>query len=339
MASEVSDFLARSCPEETQAFSVDIKDLFYSLSQEDIVRVVKKCIEEHGVVRFQNTIGTSASRFEELLVLYLRSTAVEHNGQMYVQRNGICIGSHMAPVLSDLLLAHYDGILDEKLQSAGWVQIFRYVDDFLVLFWAQPEETSCEVERILGMFRSRFPGLTFTRELPVEGKIRFLDMEIYRGLNHTCWSYAPRSKKLLLPFSSNHSKIVKRAIACGALRNALVRSCHHSIASYYGSQVQRLKESDYPESLLISLTAALLREVRSTREHIRPSLQKSKTVVIPYVHSVSHLIKRAAGRAGVHVVLSAPNKLSSLCKKANENKQVSKGCVKKRGTMSLAGVK
>ncbi|KAH7932391.1 hypothetical protein HPB52_024658 [Rhipicephalus sanguineus] len=43
-------------------------------------RVVKKGIEEHGVVRFENTIGTSASRFEELLVLYLRSTAVEHNG-------------------------------------------------------------------------------------------------------------------------------------------------------------------------------------------------------------------------------------------------------------------
>ncbi|KAH7950825.1 hypothetical protein HPB52_002106 [Rhipicephalus sanguineus] len=118
-------------------------------SKVDIVRVVKKGIEEHGVVCIQNTIGTSASRFEELLVLYLRSTAAEHNEQMYVQRNGVCIGSRIAPVLSDMLLAHYDGILDEKLQSAGWVRIFRYVDDFLVLFRVQPEEATCEGERIL----------------------------------------------------------------------------------------------------------------------------------------------------------------------------------------------
>lgn len=41
-ASEVSDFLARSCPAGMQVFSVDIKDLFYSMPPEDLVRVVKK---------------------------------------------------------------------------------------------------------------------------------------------------------------------------------------------------------------------------------------------------------------------------------------------------------
>lgn len=38
-----------------------------------------------------------------------------------------------------------------------------------------------------------------------------------------------------------------------------------------------------------------------------------KTAVIPYIHRLSHGLKNVAGRFGVRVLFSAPNKLGKLC--------------------------
>ncbi|KAH7982391.1 hypothetical protein HPB52_004305 [Rhipicephalus sanguineus] len=50
-----------------------------------------------------------------------------------------------APILSDLLLAHYDRKLQDQLASKGSIKIFRYVDDFLVLFPAKLEDAPAEI--------------------------------------------------------------------------------------------------------------------------------------------------------------------------------------------------
>lgn len=41
--------------------------------------------------------------------------------------------------------------------------------------------------------------------------------------------------------------------------------------------------------------------------------KNQQVAVIPYMHGLSHNLKRIGGKAGVKVVMSAPDKLSSLC--------------------------
>lgn len=294
--------MKESSIKRAQAFSVDIKDLYYSLAQDDLFAVEKEGIETIGEVQFQNAVGTNVTNFLDLLQVYLRSTVVVHNEEYYVQKNGICIGSRIAPIMSDLLLAHYDSLFQEQLSTRGPVKVFRHVDDFLVILLALPNEPTALFDQVFEKFRSIYRGLTFTRELPENGKIRFLDLALHRQEGHTCWMYAPRSKKHLLPYTSNHSKVVKRSIALGALRNAVVSSCPLLMSSSFSNQVQRLKASGYPAQLLSSLTEALLQEVRSPREQRAVVEDLTKTVAIPYIHGVSHRIKKAAGRAGVKVV-------------------------------------
>lgn len=66
--------------------------------------------------------------------------------------------------------------------------------------------------------------------------------------------------------------------------------------------------------------------ISSQQFHIKaPIPQQQPTVctwpeVLPYVHRVSHSLKKVAGKYGVPIVLSAPKTLSVLCSRIREKK-------------------
>ncbi|KAG0423352.1 hypothetical protein HPB47_000868 [Ixodes persulcatus] len=71
-----SDYLHQLPKGKVLAFSVDIKDLYYSLPHDSICETVIDGIDRHGPLKFQNTVGITAEDFVNLLMLYLRSTTV-----------------------------------------------------------------------------------------------------------------------------------------------------------------------------------------------------------------------------------------------------------------------
>ncbi|KAH7979353.1 hypothetical protein HPB49_009129 [Dermacentor silvarum] len=62
----------------------------------------------------------------------------------------------------------------------------------------------------------------------------------------------------ILPFSSAHSKLIKRGVASAALGNALQRSCYHQVHTSFCSQVERLLSAGYPSPLLTGVAEKLL---------------------------------------------------------------------------------
>ena len=73
-----------------------------------MIEKVESAIIEHGLAAFHNEAGISLRVFLQLLRLYLRSLLVEFQGNVYNQTTGVCIGSAVAPVLSDLYLSAVD---------------------------------------------------------------------------------------------------------------------------------------------------------------------------------------------------------------------------------------
>nr|XP_054920603.1 uncharacterized protein LOC126518176 [Dermacentor andersoni] len=114
-------------------FSVDVEDLFYSVPQRQLLSSVHECIEYSGTISFQNHAGLSVGNFLSLLEYYLRATFIVFNDQPYLQRNGICIGSCVAPVLVDIFLSCVDHSLDHAFIERKVLKVFRYVNDFLWL--------------------------------------------------------------------------------------------------------------------------------------------------------------------------------------------------------------
>lgn len=95
-----------------------------------MLKAVQSCIqEENDEVQFRNSSGVSVESFLELLSMYLKATVVTWGEKRLIQRNGVCIGSKIAPVLSNIFLSGVDRVVRDALRGVA-DSVFRYVDDY-----------------------------------------------------------------------------------------------------------------------------------------------------------------------------------------------------------------
>nr|XP_054921432.1 uncharacterized protein LOC126519934 [Dermacentor andersoni] len=248
--------------------------------------------------------------FLELLFFYLGNTVVKWGSSMYVQKSGVCIGSKVAPVLSDIYLSRVNRKLRNNLKELA-VHAFRYVDDYLV-FCSRDNYTKKATD-ILKVFRECGGGLGFTLEIIQDNNLQFLDLCLTFQDEHVCWHYSPRAKKPLLEYSSCHSKLVKRGIAYSTLRSAITKSCPHNMQQSFSQQIERLKKASYPVHLLSLTCEKLVKWVKSPGKKQEKQKKETKFAVVPYIHRLSHGLRNVANRYDVSTVFSAPRKLSNMC--------------------------
>lgn len=103
------------------------------------------------------------------------------------------------------------------------------------------------------------------------------------------------------------------------------------MGSSFSNQVERLTKAGFPAPMF-GISETLLKEQRRRKPvEEREETERRKWAVIPYIHGVSHKLKKVAARVGVNVVFSAPNKLSGLCRRVNAEKTSTRLCSKKHG--------
>ncbi|XP_042144719.1 uncharacterized protein LOC121834881, partial [Ixodes scapularis] len=320
------NYLREDNPGSCQLVSFDVEDLFYAIPHSELMQAVEECIDTFGAVAFSSSCGIASDSFLELLNFYLASTFVTFEGNTFLQKSGICIGSNVAPVLSDIYLAKCDRAIAERLDDRV-VKVLRYVDDYLIVLKSN-DNTDVEsvIASILHVFTDCSPGLNFKAETTSEGALQFLDINLRCEPSHLCWAYEPRSKKGLLVYESAHSKTVKRAIALSSLRTSLFKSCHHRCGDSFLLQVTRLSNAGFPLGVVMGVVESLVKVFRgpaSTEARQKPTV---RPVVLPYMHKVSHGVKKVASRYNVPVVFSAPAKLGRLCAAVNRGGRVGTQC-------------
>ncbi|CAN8001935.1 unnamed protein product [Ixodes hexagonus] len=285
------------------------------MPQDDLMLSVKECILEHNDEnRFRTKCGISVEEFLELLSVYLRSTFIGWQDKAFVQRSGVCIGSRVAPVLSNIFLGKIGSALEQKLKNTTR-KIFRYVDNFLVFIYSSNFQNT--LDEVLAVFSELGLGLRFTYETPKESRIQFLDILVELKEEHVCWSYHPRTAKSLLDYRSAHSKLIKKGIVFSCLKSALTKSCIHKMSTSFNSQIQRIRGSGFPDSVISSACDKIIKNVKSDE---LGRGEKKKVSVIPYIYRISHGLKKVASIYGVNVVFSARKKLRRLCSAVNLRK-------------------
>uniref|UniRef100_A0A131YMF4 Tick transposon n=1 Tax=Rhipicephalus appendiculatus TaxID=34631 RepID=A0A131YMF4_RHIAP len=294
-------------------FSIDVEDLYYNLPHEALMHSVKLCItEDNDEMAFASGCGVSVGTFLEILSFYLTSTNVEWKGNTFIQRSGVCIGSKVAPVLSNIFLGMVDTNVKSRLGDSV-MKVLRYVDDFFI--FVKDLDFSDTVKNVLGLFHECGRGLKFTYEVPQNSQLQFLDVNLKLCEKHVCWQYYPRSNKPILNFNSAHSKVVKNGIDFSCLFAALFKTCTHLISDSFLRQIERLRCSGFSDDVLRMSVQKLIKRMKSTRTiETNPMLtNKDKCAVIPYAHKLSHGLKNVASRFNVKVLLSAPNKMKNIC--------------------------
>lgn len=96
-----------------------LKRLFYNFPQNAALIAVEESIYEFGDKILLKEHGASAQAFSELVCMCMASLFVERDGIVYTQRDGICIGSCIAPLTSDLYMAKGDRSLRNELEALG----------------------------------------------------------------------------------------------------------------------------------------------------------------------------------------------------------------------------
>src|SRR5690606_5160230 len=83
-------------------FSADITDMFFNIDVNELVKVVQEAVIKIGLQVFRREFGIDDLQLLKLLRIYLSSTVAEFEDKRLRQKSGICIGSEIAPVLSNL---------------------------------------------------------------------------------------------------------------------------------------------------------------------------------------------------------------------------------------------
>lgn len=103
------------------------------------------------------------------------------------------------------------------------------------------------------------------------------------------------------------------------LSYALKRSCHHQIHKCFRMQIARLERSGYPDSLLGGVAESPSKKTRGQLE-VNEREKIKRSVVMPYMHKISHQLKNVGGRYNVLMVFSTPNKLGGLSSRTNHSR-------------------
>lgn len=167
-----------------------------------------------------------------------------------------CIGSKVAPVLSNSFLGGIDKCIQRNVSSL-LTNVFRYLDDFLV--FVQPCDKDKTVRDIVQVFIYCGLGLEFTHEAPQDNKLRFLDIKLDVKPDHVCWMHSPRSEKPLLNFNSLHSKVIKNGIAVPCLRSALLKCYVEAIGTSFSKELQSLKDAGSPSDVICLTVKKLIK--------------------------------------------------------------------------------
>ena len=107
--------------------SLDIEDMYYSINSAKAVEAVEKAVFNQGIKHLESEWGMSWTSLREIMHTYLSSTAVQFEDKTYLQKKGVCIGSKIAPRLTDIYMASLNTRIVEELKSRGmWANISQF---------------------------------------------------------------------------------------------------------------------------------------------------------------------------------------------------------------------
>jgi hypothetical protein len=141
-------------------------------------------------------------------------TAFEFGGDIYQQNSGLSMGCSLSPKLANFYLSQLEGPLVEDLKKKGILLSYvRFMDDtFMVTkkgyFTYVKEE-----------FNNLEASLAFTSDLPVDGKLKFLDTQISRSEELNTLEFQPFVKNVNgMRFNSSVApKSMKRGLVTSEL--------------------------------------------------------------------------------------------------------------------------
>lgn len=221
--------------------SFDVVSLFTSIPLQMVLEIVKNRwndLERFTEVPYRNFM-------DMLEFCIIDCNYFSFMGSFYKQKDGLPMGSPLAPVLACLVMDKL--LVDVKGSIRGKAKVLaKYVDDLLLTIDKQ------HIDEVLTVFNSFHTSIKFTHELEANKSIPYLDLRLGRHLDRITfdWFYKPINSGRMLNYVSHHPFHMKLNVAKSLFRRVLVLSDkpnHHNNIEIVRNL---LRKNNYPENLI-----------------------------------------------------------------------------------------
>ena len=254
----------------------------------------------------------------DILEIFTKRSVFYFNGNYYRQKDGVAMGSPLGPALANAFLCHYEKPwLDNCPLSIVPIFYARYIDDIFVLL-----KSHGHITRLATYLSSKHPNINFTFEVEKDNTLAFLDVNVYRDANS--FSTSIHRKDTFSGVYTNYKAFMPETYKKGLLLTLLYRA--YMISSSYLSvhkEVNELKNifrrNAYPDSFIDKCIFRFFNKIYEKKDPVHTVPKKEVLMTLPYLGSVSWLVKNELTRAfknilpfcKLKVVFKTSNRLSS----------------------------
>ena len=171
-----ADFINRlkkeRIPGKYKMISFDVKSLFTNVALDETISIIVRKIYDEG--KIETDIPRNVMK--ELLLLCTKHVHLTFNGDIYIQLDGVAMGSPLGPLLANVFMCSLEEAIVPTLKDC-LVHWKRYVDDTHV--YVEPEKIDYVMEKLNNYHQQ----IQFTYELEKYQRISFLDVLIRRLTN------------------------------------------------------------------------------------------------------------------------------------------------------------
>ena len=166
-----SDFITeqQNIPNNFKLISFDVTSLFTNVPLDFIIDAILKRIYD------KNEVNTNIpkQKMRDLLFLCTKNVHFSYNGDIYIQVDGVAMGSPLGPVLAGIFMVELERTILPALTKHMRPRK-RYVDDTISYI---KEES---IEHVLSKLNGYHDNKEFTYEIENNGKLLLLDVPIIR---------------------------------------------------------------------------------------------------------------------------------------------------------------
>jgi predicted GIY-YIG superfamily endonuclease len=202
--------------ENTRLCSFDVKNMFPSIPRGELLIILRKKLEKNKKLLKEHTCLTPAE-IVNLVKFTLENTFFELEGEIYVQKSGLAMGSPISPLLADIFMEDFLEKLFKTLKIQP--QLFlKYVDDCICVY----NSKNINEQNLLEQLNSKSKHIQFTIEKEEQNSLPFLDIHIHRNTEKLTFTVyrKPTDKGILLNYNSNHSFATKATVVRAGIHRA-----------------------------------------------------------------------------------------------------------------------
>ena len=152
--------------------SLDVVSLFTNVPVDETIDI---CVDLLYNSEDRSPPKIKRDDFKELLTLAVKDNCFVYNGHLYVQKDGVAMGSPLGPVLANIFLCSLEKKYFEKHEDFP-MYYRRYVDDTFCVFNDRDSAV-----RFFEYINTVHPNMHFTMEEENCEKIQFLDTVVVKG--------------------------------------------------------------------------------------------------------------------------------------------------------------